>query len=115
MTANTKQEKRKWRHARVRAKLSGTLARPRLVVFKSNTRVSAQLIDDEAGKTIASGSTHNQKGKSMHEKLTLVANHLAKEAQKNNIEAVVFDHGGFGYRGVIRLFAESARSAGLKF
>jgi len=115
MILNSKKEKRKWRHLRVRAKIQGTQDRPRLVVFKSNTRVSAQLIDDESGKTIASGSSHNQKGKDMQEKLQLVANHLAKEAQKNNIDKVVFDHGGFGYKGIIRSFADSVRGAGLKF
>jgi len=115
MVLDTKQEKRKWRHVRVRAKISGTYKRPRLAVFKSNTRVSAQLIDDEAGKTIASSSTHNQKGKNMAEKIVVAAEDIAKVAQKNNIDTVVFDHGGFGYKGVIKIFADSARKAGLKF
>lgn len=115
MVLNTKQEKRKWRHARVRAKVSGTAERPRLAVFKSNTGLSAQLIDDEAGKTIAAGTTRGQKGKNMEEKVAAVAENLAKDAGKHTISSVVFDHGGFGYKGVIKMFAESARKAGLKF
>jgi len=77
--------------------------------------LSAQLIDDEKGTTIASGTSYGQKGKTLSEKAEMVANSLAEVAKKNNVESVVFDHGGFGYKGVIRSFADSARKAGLKF
>jgi large subunit ribosomal protein L18 len=115
MNIQTKQEKRQWRHSRVRSKVVGTSERPRLVVHKSNTRLSAQLIDDEKGTTLASSTSAGQKGKTLKERAESAATELAEAAKKNNVERVVFDHGGFGYKGVIKSFADSARNAGLQF
>lgn len=111
----TKQEKRIHRHQRVRSRVSGTAACPRLAIFKSNTRLSAQLIDDEQGITLASISTAAVKAATPHERVTLAATELAKQAQGKGITAVVFDRGGFEYTGVIKAFADSARAAGLQF
>lgn len=113
-TTLTKKELRTRRHNRVRAKISGTAARPRLAIFKSNRFISAQLIDDEAGKTIV--AVH---GRSFPGSLTVqsaaAGKALADAAQKAGITAVVFDRGGFAYAGQIKAFADSAREAGLTF
>lgn len=94
------------RHARIRAKISGTEERPRLCIFKSNTALEAQLIDDAAGKTIASA-----RGKDAQKVGELVA--LA--AKKAGITKAVFDRGGYIYTGKVRALAEAAREAGLTF
>lgn len=110
-----KTAKRERRHARVRAKLSGTSERPRLSVYKSNTRLIAQIIDDAAGKTIVSISSHTAKGKTPRERAEHAAADLAKLAVEKGVKAVVFDRGGFNYTGTIKAFADAARSAGLTF
>jgi len=115
MNTLNKQEQRQWRHARVRAKVRGTEERPRLVVFKSNTRVTAQAINDDAGVTIASADSSKEKGKTNRERVEQAAATLAKAAKAKGVSSVVFDHGGFGYRGVIAVFAEAARKEGLSF
>ncbi len=99
-------EKRNRRHARIRAKVSGTAERPRLSVFKSNTKLEAQLINDDLAVTIASVS-----GKSASE----VGAGIAKAGIAKGISAVVFDRGGYIYTGKVKGLAEAARENGLKF
>ena len=111
----TKQEQRIHRHKRVRSRVSGTEARPRLAMFKSNTRLSAQIIDDVKGVTLAAVSTAAMKAKTPQERVTMAAAELAKAAGAKGVKAVVFDRGGFNYTGVIKAFADAAREAGLEF
>lgn len=110
-----KQMKRETRHRRVRARVSGVESRPRLSVYKSNTRLIAQIIDDAAGKTLVASSSDKEKGKTPLERAKSMAHTLAGEAKKKGIEAVVFDRGGFNYTGTIAAFADAAREQGLKF
>ena len=111
----TKTEQRDRRHARVRARVSGTAARPRLSIFRSNTRVVAQLIDDEKNVTLVAISSDTQKGNTPRERAEVAATAMAKDAQAKGIKAVVFDRGGFLYQGSVKAFAEAARGAGLEF
>jgi large subunit ribosomal protein L18 len=115
MSTLTKQSRRIRRHARVRAKVIGTPVRPRLSVFKSNTRISAQIIDDTEGKTLVSVSSASEKGKTPRERAEQAAATLAKKAGEKGVKAVVFDRGGFQYVGTIKAFADAARAAGLEF
>ena len=115
MRTLTKSQRRERRHRRVRAKVQGSGLRPRLSIYKSNTRVIAQLIDDERGVTIAAVSSASEKGKTPRERAEAAAATLAKEAAKKGIAAVVFDRGGFQFVGTIKAFADAARSAGLQF
>lgn len=109
---------RKRRHARVRTKVSGTAERPRLCVYRSNTNVYAQIIDDVAGNTLVSVSTLD-KGiktkKSNVEAAKEVGALIAKKATAKNIKTVVFDRGGYIYHGVVKALAEAAREGGLEF
>ncbi|AVN58749.1 50S ribosomal protein L18 [Mesoplasma florum] len=112
----TKQEARKRRHYRVRSKVSGTAAKPRLNVFKSNTNFYAQIIDDTTGTTLVSASSLNLGLKSGNiEAAKKVAEEIAKLAIAKNIVDVVFDRGGYLYHGKVKAFAEAARENGLKF
>ncbi|KAF7378731.1 50S ribosomal protein L18 [Mycoplasma sp. HU2014] len=113
----TKSEARKRRHFIVRQKVSGTAARPRLNVFKSNTNFYAQIIDDTKGVTLVSASTLKMdlKNKANKEAAQMVAQEIAKKALAANINEVVFDRGGYLYHGKVKAFAEAAREAGLKF
>ena len=111
----SKTQQRERRHRRVRAKVSGTAERPRLSVFKSNTRLVAQIIDDEAKKTLAAVSSSAEKGKTPREKAEAAAATLAKAAGAKGVKKVVFDRGGYQYTGTIKAFADSARAAGLEF
>ena len=111
----TKTQQRTRRHKRVRAKVIGSEARPRLSVYKSNTRLLAQIIDDKSGKTLASVASDGEKGKTPRERAEAAAATLAKRAHEKGVTAVVFDRGGFQYRGTIKAFADAARAAGLKF
>ena len=99
----------------MRAKVSGTAARPRLSIYKSNTRITAQLIDDAAGTTLAAISSASEKGKTPQERAQLAAATLAKTAASKGIKAVVFDRGGFQYAGTVKAFADASRAAGLEF
>jgi large subunit ribosomal protein L18 len=110
-----KQEKRVRRHRRIRAKVSGTAECPRLTVFRSNTAVYAQLIDDEAGKTLLASDTRSVSGTGKRERARAVGGKVAELAQKSGIAKVVFDRGGFLYIGVIKEVAEGARAGGLRF
>ncbi|KKW47726.1 MAG: 50S ribosomal protein L18 [Candidatus Kaiserbacteria bacterium GW2011_GWA2_58_9] len=115
MSLALKQQKRARRHRRVRAKVSGTEARPRLSIFKSNTRLVAQIIDDAKGTTIAHASSADEKAKTPRERAEAAAATLAKRAKEKGVKAVVFDRGGFQYLGTVKAFADAARAAGLEF
>ena len=107
------------RHARVRTKVSGTAERPRLCVYRSNTNIYAQIIDDVAGNTLVSASTLDKdvdvKVGGNKEAAKLVGELVAKRALDKGITEVVFDRGGYVYHGRVQTLAESAREAGLKF
>ncbi|WP_066366388.1 50S ribosomal protein L18 [Neobacillus fumarioli] len=118
----TKQDKnavRKKRHARVRAKLSGTSARPRLNVFRSNKHIYAQLIDDTKGVTLVSASTLDKElsleSTGNIEAAQKVGELVAKRAVEKGISSVVFDRGGYLYHGRIQALADAARENGLQF
>lgn len=105
-------------HKRIRRKLSGTAERPRLTVYFSNTNVYAQIIDDEAGKTIVSASTKEKgygAGRANVENAIKVGALLAERAIAQNVSAVVFDRAGFIYHGKVKALADAAREKGLKF
>ncbi|MBV6499346.1 MAG: 50S ribosomal protein L18 [Prosthecobacter sp.] len=105
-------------HARIRQKVKGTATRPRLAVYFSNTNVYAQLIDDEAGKTIVSASTKEKGfggGKANIASATKVGQTVAERALAAKIEEIVFDRGGFFYHGKVKALADAAREKGLKF
>ena len=109
-----KNKTRQKRHTRVRGKISGTAERPRLNVFRSNTNIYAQVIDDVEGKTLASASSMKLSG-TKTEQATQVGEAVAKAAKAAGIEEVVFDRGGYLYHGRVQALAEAAREAGLKF
>jgi large subunit ribosomal protein L18 len=111
-----KQLGRTRRHNRIRARIMGTQARPRLAVYKSNRYLHAQIIDDTAGKTLVSGSTKDvAKGQKKMDAATLLGAELAKRAKAAGITQVVFDRGGFRYTGRIATLANALREAGLVF
>ena len=114
-TTDQKVKNRKRRHARVRARLAGTEARPRLSIYKSNTRLTAQIINDDKGLTIVSIDSSKEKGKTPRERAEAAAATLGKLAKSKDISKVVFDRGGFQYIGTVKAFADAARAAGLEF
>jgi large subunit ribosomal protein L18 len=118
MSAVSVREGRERRHRRVRGKITGTVERPRLVVFRSNRGVFAQLVDDLGGKTLA-GASWTALPKSFKGDKSAQAREvgkaLAAAAKKAGIEAVVFDRGGYLYHGRVKALAEGAREGGLKF
>jgi large subunit ribosomal protein L18 len=105
------------RKQRVRAKVTGTEARPRLTVTVSNMHISAQLIDDTKGTTIAAASTVGNKATkgTMTEKAAVLGTDLAKKALKKNVKKVVFDRNGRQYAGRLKALADAARKEGLEF
>ncbi len=105
------------RHARVRKNVSGTKEVPRLCVFRSNTNIFAQIIDDEAGTTLVSSSSVELKLKNGGnvEGAKLVGEDIAKKAKKAKITKVVFDRGGYQYHGRVEALAQAARENGLEF
>ncbi|MSR71415.1 MAG: 50S ribosomal protein L18 [Candidatus Taylorbacteria bacterium] len=114
--SSIKKEKREKRHRKIRSRVSGTKNVPRLSVYKSNKFVFAQLIDDDAQKTLAALSSKDVKtGKTMVEKAKETGKEIAKKASVLKIEKVVFDRGGFKYIGKIKAIADGAREGGLKF
>ncbi len=116
MAVNKTQRRQKIKN-RVRGKVSGSASRPRLAVFRSNSGIFAQLIDDLAGKTLASASSvelKNEKGTKVEISNT-VGKKLAEKALAGGISEVVFDRGGFLYHGRIKALADGAREGGLKF
>ena len=103
------------RHNRIRAKVSGTPAKPRLAVFRSARYITAQLIDDEKSVTIISASDlKSTKGKKI-ERAEIVGKEVAKLAKEKGITKVVFDRGGFLYAGRVKALADAARAGGLIF
>ena len=123
----SKQAKISRRHAKIRARISGTAERPRLCVYKSNRFLEAQLIDDLKGATIVSASTKEYAGKSAKGKKSAkstvtklegavkLGGDIASRAKAKGIEKIVFDRGGFRYAGRIAAFADAARKGGLIF
>src|SRR3972149_5803735 len=115
----TAQDARRRRHLRVRTKITGTGARPRLCVFRSLEHIYAQVIDDQQGHTLAAASTLDPEvrpqisGKSKTAQAELVGSAVAQRAKAAGISQVVFDRGGFRYHGRIKAVAERARAGGL--
>ena len=106
------------RHARVRRKISGTPECPRLCMYRSNTNIYAQIIDDVNGNTLVSASTMDKEVKTKHankEAAKEVGALIAKRAKEKKIVDVVFDRSGYQYHGVVKELAESARQGGLNF
>jgi large subunit ribosomal protein L18 len=112
---NKKTATRIARKRRIRARVAGTTERPRLAVFRSNTRLVAQLINDTTGTTIAAVSSHAHAGKTPRDKAQAAGAALAEAAKKAGVTKAVFDRGGFLYTGTIAAFADAARAAGLQF
>jgi large subunit ribosomal protein L18 len=110
-----KSMKRKRRHARVRAKVSGTTARPRLSVFRSNKNIYAQIIDDVTSTTIAQADDMQLTSGSKVERATSVGTAIAEAAKAKNIGDVVFDRGGYLFAGRVKAVAQAAREGGLNF
>jgi large subunit ribosomal protein L18 len=117
MSQLTSRELRARRHKRVRKHLVGTAERPRLVVFRSNRGIAAQLIDDGAGRTLAAASSlhvRNAKG-TKSDQAAQVGKLLAENAKEAGVKSVVFDRGGYLYHGRVKALAEAAREGGLQF
>lgn len=116
-----KNKLRKKKHLRIRNRISGTPERPRLNVYRSNTNISAQIIDDVNGVTIVSASTleaalkNSKKSGGNKEAAKEVGKLLAQRAIEKDIKKVVFDRGGYIYHGRVKELADSAREAGLEF
>ncbi|MHC1751993.1 50S ribosomal protein L18 [Humidesulfovibrio sp.] len=116
----TKEQARARRKLRIRKKVNGTELKPRLVVFRSNVHIYAQLVDDETGATLVSSSTlvlsrAGQTARANREGAATVGKDIAEKAKAKNIEAVVFDRNGYIYHGRIKALADGAREGGLKF
>ena len=117
MTVTSKPQQRLRRRRRVRAKVRGSAARPRLSVFRSNRGVFAQLIDDDGGKTVAAVNWIEADLRKLApmEQATRVGELLAERAKAAGVDTCVFDRGGYRYHGRVRAVAEGARSGGLEF
>jgi large subunit ribosomal protein L18 len=118
MASLTVRQARVRRHKRVRKNVSGSAERPRLVVFRSNAGIEAQLVDDLAGKTIAAASSHALKKSFKGNKVDQAAEvgkALAAAAKKAGVESAVFDRAGYLYHGRVKALADAAREGGLKF
>ncbi len=116
MAKVTRNDGRTRRHARVREKVRGSAARPRLAVFRSLTHIYAQLVDDDAGKTLAAASsldTKEAKGKRT-ELAKSVGTLLGDRAKQKGVTEVVFDRGGYRYHGRVKALADGVRAAGVK-
>jgi large subunit ribosomal protein L18 len=118
MATLTKPQARERRHKRVRGKIFGTAERPRLVVYRSNKGVSAQLVDDLSGKTVAAatwlGLKKSFKG-TKTEQAAEVGKLLAAAAKNAGVDTCVFDRGGYLYHGRVKALADGAREGGLRF
>ena len=117
ITKISKNEVRERKHARVRAKISGTATCPRLCVFRTNKNIHAQLIDDVKGVTLAASSSTSLKleNGSNIEAATKVGADIAAKAKAAGVKTCVFDRSGYLYHGRVKAVAEAAREAGLKF
>ena len=117
----TRNEARKRRHVRVRKKISGTANVPRLSVFRSLKHIYAQIIDDDAGRTLVSASTLDADvrteiaGRSKVEQAQVVGRRLAEKALSHGVKKVVFDRGGYVYHGRVKALADASREGGLVF
>jgi large subunit ribosomal protein L18 len=119
----TRQDRRLRRHRRVRGKVNGTAARPRLVVYRSLNHIEGQVVDDVAGRTLVGLSTlaadvrtrKSSEGLSKTEASRAAGKALAEKAREAGITSVVFDRGGYLYHGRVKAFAEGAREGGLEF
>ena len=113
-----KKEIRSRIHKRIRRKLSGTAARPRLAVFRSVAHIYAQVIDDAAGATVVSASSVDKDGKTNGGNVAAakaIGKLVAERAKEKGIKSVVFDRGGYQYHGRVKALADAAREAGLEF
>jgi large subunit ribosomal protein L18 len=121
MAKEARNQQRIRRHQRVRKKVAGTEARPRLNVYRSLNQIYVQVIDDDSGQTLVATSSldgalsSKLKGKSKTDQARIVGEEIAKRAQKKGVKAVVFDRGGYRYHGRVRALAEAAREGGLEF
>lgn len=121
MSTKTKEDIRRRLHSRIRKKIRGTPARPRLAVHRSQGHIYAQVIDDDAGLTLCTASSLDKELRSRSERGGNVASArevgalIAGRAKEKGIEAVVFDRGGFQYHGRIKALADAAREGGLRF
>jgi large subunit ribosomal protein L18 len=116
MTVLTKQQKRLRRRRRVRSKVHGTAERPRLSVYRSNRGMFAQLVDDDAGRTLAAVNWTEKELRAMNrmEQAKRAGGVLAQRASEAGVQSCVFDRGGYRYHGRVRALAEGAREGGLK-
>ena len=118
MSTLTSRQLRERRHRRVRGKVAGTAERPRLTVFRSNLGITAQLVDDQTGRTLAAASWQQLKKSfkgTKTDQAKEVGKLLAANAKKADVEGCVFDRGGYLYHGRVKALAEGAREGGLKF
>ena len=111
----TKTQSRLSRKRRIRARMKGTAERPRLTVYRSLTQLSAQVVDDQAGRTLCSASTKEVKAKMTVEGAKKVGELLGKKAKEAGVSAVVFDRNAYKYHGRVKALAEGARESGLQF
>src|SRR5215210_9052908 len=115
MAKATRQVARSRRHVRVREKIRGSAARPRLAVFRSLTHIYAQLVDDDAGKTLAAASSQEAKdAKGRTESAKNVGTLLGDRAKAKGVTEVVFDRAGYRYHGRVKALADGVRAAGVK-
>jgi large subunit ribosomal protein L18 len=118
----TKEAKRRRRHYRIRKRISGTMDRPRLAVYRSLNHITAQVIDDVTGRTLASASTtlkdmqsRLKAAKGKVEKSRIIGELIAERAKAAGVTRVAFDRGGYLYHGRVQALAEAARKGGLEF
>jgi len=121
MRVKTKEDIRKRIRGRIRKKVSGSAERPRLAVFRSQSHIYAQVIDDEGGRTLCAASTVDKELRAQFKRGSNVASAkavgalIAVRARDRGVSAVVFDRGGFQYHGRVKALADAAREAGLRF
>lgn len=121
MSSKSAKTQRSFRHARIRAKVSGTANRPRMSVYRSLNNIYVQVIDDQVGVTIASASSLEKELKDGTDDLgktdisRLVGQAVARRAKELGVDTVVFDRGGYKFHGRVKAVAEAAREEGLKF
>lgn len=115
MKTSQKTLRKEARRRKIKARIRGTAAIPRLALYRSNTRVFVQLIDDVAGKTLASVTSDKEKGATQKERALAAAKTIAAKAIALGVKKVVFDRGGNLYVGTVKEFADTAREAGLNF
>jgi large subunit ribosomal protein L18 len=115
MTVISKERKRLKRRRRVRAKIAGTAARPRIAVFRSNRGISAQLIDDIDGRTLAAVNWYEPELRTVAkgERASRAGSLLAERAKAAGVQEAVFDRGGYRYHGHVRIFADAVREGGI--